>query len=145
MKLNTEKCHLLLNGQEPNTLKIGDLNINNSLSEKLLDITFEKLAVEMFQVSRCLNPEIAKELFQLREQMPYELRQRPQFQIPWVHSVFSGTECLKFLGPDIWALVPNEMKQLGSLGKFSNAIKQWKPISCPCRLCKRYIHRIGFL
>ena len=144
MKLNTDKCHLLLNGQEPNTLKIGDLHINNSLSEKLLDITFEKLAVEMFQVSRCLDTEIAKELFQLREQMPYELRQRPQFQIPWVHSVFSGTECPKFLGPEIWALVPNEMKQLGSLGKFSNAIKQWKPTSCSCRPCKRYIHRIGF-
>ena len=41
MKLNTDKYHLLLNSQEPNTLKIGDLHINNSLSEKLLGITFE--------------------------------------------------------------------------------------------------------
>ena len=40
MKLNTDKCCLLLNGQEPNTLKIGDLCINNSLSEKALGITF---------------------------------------------------------------------------------------------------------
>ena len=39
MKLNTSKCHLLLNSQEPNTLKISDLHINNSLSEKLQDIT----------------------------------------------------------------------------------------------------------
>ena len=36
MKLNTNKCHLLLNIQEPNTLQVGDLHINNSLSEKLL-------------------------------------------------------------------------------------------------------------
>ena len=36
MKLNTNKCHLLLNSQEPNMLKLGDLHINNSLSEKLL-------------------------------------------------------------------------------------------------------------
>ena len=41
MKLNTNKYHLLLNSQEPNTLKIGDLHINNSLSEKLLGITFD--------------------------------------------------------------------------------------------------------
>ena len=41
MKVNTDKCHLLLNSQEPNTLKIGDLHINNSLSEKLLGITFD--------------------------------------------------------------------------------------------------------
>ena len=31
MKLNTDKCHLLLNSQEPNTLKIGDLHINITL------------------------------------------------------------------------------------------------------------------
>ena len=41
MKLNTDKCNLLLNRQEPNTLKIGDLHINNSLSEQLLGITFD--------------------------------------------------------------------------------------------------------
>ena len=41
MKVNTDKCHLILNNQESNTLKIGDLRINNSLSEKLPGITFE--------------------------------------------------------------------------------------------------------
>ena len=40
MKLNTDKCRLLLNSQEPNTLKIGDLHINN-FCEKLLGITFD--------------------------------------------------------------------------------------------------------
>ena len=30
MKLNTDKCHLLLNSQELNTLKKGDLHISNS-------------------------------------------------------------------------------------------------------------------
>ena len=75
----------------------------------------QKLTVEMFKVSRDLSPEIVNELFRSREQIPYELRQRPQFQIPWVHSVFSDTKSLKFLGPKIWTLVPNEMKQLESL------------------------------
>ena len=41
MKLNTDKCHPLLNSQEPNTLKKGELHISNSLSEKLLGITFD--------------------------------------------------------------------------------------------------------
>ena len=40
MKLNTDKYHLLLNSQE-HTVQIGDLHINNSLSEKLLGITFD--------------------------------------------------------------------------------------------------------
>ena len=41
MKLNTDKSHLLSNSQEPNTPKVGELNMNNSLSEKLLGITFD--------------------------------------------------------------------------------------------------------
>ena len=44
----------------------------------------QKLTVEMFKVSRGLSPEIVNELFQFREQISYELRQRHQFQIPWV-------------------------------------------------------------
>ena len=98
----------------------------------------QKLAVEMFNVSRGLSPEIGNELFQFREEIPYELRQRPQFQIPWVHSNFTGTENLKF-GLKIWALVSNKVKQFECFRKFRNAIKQWKHTSCPCRLCKIYI------
>ena len=71
----------------------------------------QKLSVETFKVSRGLSTKISNEVFQFREQIPYELRQKPQFQIPWIHSVFSGTESLKVLGPKIWGLVPNEIKQ----------------------------------
>ena len=41
-KINTDKCRLLLNSQEPNFLKIDDLRINNYLSEKVLGITFDR-------------------------------------------------------------------------------------------------------
>ena len=71
----------------------------------------QNLAVEMFKFSGGLSLEIVNELFQFREQIPYELRQRSQFQIPLVHSVFSATKSFKFLGSKIWVLVSNEMKQ----------------------------------
>ena len=48
--INTDKCHLLLNSQEPNTLKIGDLHINNTLSEKLLCITFKLYKLYILKV-----------------------------------------------------------------------------------------------
>ena len=90
----------------------------------------QKFAGEIFDFSRALRPEIVNELLQFREPILYELRRRSQFQIPFVHLVFSGTESLKFLGSKIWALVPNEMKQSESLKKSRNAIKQWNPTSC---------------
>ena len=36
----------------------------------------------MFKVSRGLSPKIVNELFQFINQIPYELIQRSQFQIP---------------------------------------------------------------
>ena len=227
MKQNTDKCHLFLNSQEPNVLKIGDLHINNFLCEKLLDINFDcklklnnyikdisqkafrklnalanlttyvgvikncilmntffksqlsyrpliwmrcnislntkisrlherclwmvyndknptftqllekdgfapthhqnwqNLAVDMLKVFRGLHPKIINKIFQFREEITYKLSQRSQFHILSVHSVFSGTESFKFLGPKIWAHVPNEMKQLEDLGKFRKEVKQW--------------------
>ena len=41
MKLNTDKCHFLLNAQGQNFLEIGNLNLKNFFSEKLLGITFD--------------------------------------------------------------------------------------------------------
>ena len=41
IKVNTDKCNLILNRQEPNTLKVEDLLANNTLSEKLLGKTFD--------------------------------------------------------------------------------------------------------
>ena len=88
-------------------VKYGSVSIHHQ--------NLQKLAVEMLKVFRGLNSETVNDLLKFREQIPYELRQRPQFQIPWVHSVFSRTESLTFPGSKIWAMVPNEMKQLESL------------------------------
>ena len=41
MKLNTDKCHVLLNSQGPNTIKIGNLCIKNFSCEKMLGINFD--------------------------------------------------------------------------------------------------------
>ena len=41
MKLNTDKCHVLLNSQGPKSIKIGHLCIKKSSCEKMLDINFD--------------------------------------------------------------------------------------------------------
>ena len=69
----------------------------------------------MLKVSEGLSPEIVKGLFQFRNEIPYNLRQRSQFHIPPVRAAFSGTESIKFLGPKIWKFIPDEMKELESL------------------------------
>ena len=41
LKLNTDKCHVLLNSQGPKTIKIGNLCIKNASCEKMLGINFD--------------------------------------------------------------------------------------------------------
>ena len=41
MTINTDKPNLVLNSREHNKLKIRDLHINNSLSERIIGITFD--------------------------------------------------------------------------------------------------------
>ena len=55
------------------------------------------LAIEMFKVFKGISPHIMKEIFQFRDAMLYELRKQTDFQIPFVQSVFSSTESIKFL------------------------------------------------
>ena len=41
-------------------------------------------------------------------------------------------------------LLPNDYKELTSLSTLSK-IEHWEAGKCPCRLCKTYIQRVGFI
>ena len=91
------------------------------------------------------SPEIMKEVFRILEENGYNLRHKNIFKRPIVNSVYNGTEKVQFLGPEIWELIATEIKELVSLNGFKKAIKKWKPVNCPCRLCKTYIQHVGFI
>ena len=48
----------------------------------------------------------------------YNLRKLSQFYRPKVNSSYNGTESVSFLGPILWDLVPNELKDIGNLAVF---------------------------
>ena len=89
-------------------------SLNNNVSIYYQNI--RQLATEMFKVSKGLCLEIVKRLFQFRNEILKNLRQRSQFHIPPVRTVFSPTDSIKFLGPKIWDFIPDEMEELESLG-----------------------------
>ena len=90
------------------------------------------------------------ELFSLKfslsgNKKTFNLRQNLDFTIPRVKSVNHGFESVTYLGPTIWESIPSKIREKNSLKKFNYEIKQWKPNSCSCRLCKRYIQHIGYI
>ena len=101
------------------------------------------LAIEIYKVINNLSPQIMHEIFQMREPK-YELRNNNHLNLCMPKSVRYGTESLRFLGPKIWQIVPNELKEIDNLCDFKIKIKCWIP-NCPCRLCKHYIGQVGFV
>ena len=54
----------------------------------------------------------------------YDLRNNNSFKIRRVNSVRNGNELVTYLGPKIWDLVPNEIKEFESLNAFKFKITE---------------------
>ena len=75
--------------------------------------------------------------FKVHETIPYDLRVCNKLHARNPITVRYGTETISFLSPKIWSLIPQNIKDSGSLPclKKKKKNRKWKP-NCPCRLCK---------
>ena len=53
-----------------------------------------------------------------------------------MHTVHFGTDTITNLGPNIWKLVPDKIKNASSLLVFKSRTKTWTTGNCPCRPVK---------
>ena len=117
--------------------KDGSVSIHNR--------NIQILATEMFKIKNDLSPEIMTELFEQRNEHHYNLRNNVHFITPQIRTVYHGSESISFLGPKIWNILPDRLKNATSLEVFKIKIKKWKPQNCPCRLCRAYVQNVGFV
>ena len=88
----------------------------------------QKLATELCKVINGVAPRIMSLVFPLKNDVVYCSKNK--FITRNNQTVTYGTKTLSHLGPKIWALVPEEMKEVPSLIEFKRKIKQWKPVGC---------------
>ena len=77
--------------------------------------------------------------FKLRDNPHYHLRHTSQFLADQIHNVFNGRESGSYVGPKIWEEIASEIKNIISLNGFKRKIRKWKPVNCPCGICKVFI------
>ena len=131
-----ERClTIIYDDKQSSFIKLLEKDNSVTIHQRNLQI----LAIEMFKVSNGLSPVLKNDIFKLRGEQTYNLRTLSQFHRPRENSVYNGTESVSFLGPIIWDLVPNELKNIGNLAAFKKAVKKGSAEKCPCRLCKVYI------
>jgi retron-type reverse transcriptase len=101
----------------------------------------QHLAILMYQVKNNLAPAPVQEIFRLNTSE----RANGNWVIPKVRTVNNGIETVRYRGPLIWNLLPEEIKSAKSLQSFKEKIKLWKPHGCTCRICLSYIHGVGYI
>ena len=99
----------------------------------------------MFKVSKNLAPPQMPKIFKLKDQPHYNRRYNSLLFRPLVKSVYKGTESLSFLGPKICDILPDSYKDMPDLNSFKLALKRWRPVNYPCRICVVYIVNVGFV
>ena len=137
-----ERClRIIYNDKQSSFTEL--LNKDSSVSIHIRNI--QRLAIELLKFYNVLSPPLMNNIFNLREENPYNLRHVSEFSRPMINSVYHGTESISFLGPKIWDILPEKLKNIVTLEVFKKEIKIWKPDNCPCRLCKVFIEGVGFL
>ena len=105
----------------------------------------QELVMEMFEFVKGRKPEILRETLRVSNEGFYELSQRTFFHIPPINTELSDTETVRFPSPKIRDLILNESKHLENVVNFKITIKKSKLTSHLFRICKTYIHGVGFL
>ena len=96
--LHERSCRLIYNDKRSSFEDLLEKDISVSIHQKNL----QALAIEMFQVHTKTSPEIIQDVFQVKDQGNYNLRNQTDFVIPQVKSVNRGLESIWLLGPKIW-------------------------------------------
>ena len=150
--LHNRKLNNYINRIHERALRIVYQDLNSTFEEllakdgsfKIHDCNLQRLRIEIFKVKMKLAPEIMNEVFDIIES-PYPLRNELRFKSRNIRTIGYETKTAAFVGSKIWSYMPSELKESTSLNEFGSKIKTWKPENCPCKLCKIYLQRMGYL
>ena len=84
------------------------------------------------------------DIFETRN-LDYNLRSQMDFIRTRVSTSSFGLSSLKYLAKKIWNIVPYYIKSVGNLNSFKKKMRNWEPKRCHCRLCKQYVHGVGYM
>ena len=123
-------CHSRANNAKINRLHERCLQIIYSAKQSSFETQLEKdgsvsvhnrnlqiLATKMCKIKNELSPSIVIELFEQRNEQHYDLRNNSQFTIPPIRTVYRGLESISFLGPKIWNILRDRLKNV-SFARF---------------------------
>ena len=103
---------------------------------RYIALRFEIHCIEIFKTVNQLNPEIMQNIFETRTS---NRPSRPQNYLQHCrpNQTTLGSNSLRSLGPQIWNLLPEDIKSAENLVQFKRLIKSWDGATCRCNVCLR--------
>ena len=99
---------------------------------------------EIYKLENNLSSPVIVDMFQVYK-INSNLRHFKKFANTKKNSEKMDLETITHRAPQLWNLVPTEIKDAPSLSIFKEKIKSWHFDNCPCRLCKTYIANAGIV
>ena len=88
-----------------------------------------------------MTPQIMNEVFPRNNTLNYNLRRHPEFASKAINTLW--LRITKYSGT-CWEMLALDLKSSDFLDSFKSGIKNWRPQQCHCRLCEKYIYKVGF-
>ena len=109
------------------------LELNNLVS--IHHRNTQLLSIELYKVKHNLSNQVLSELF----------NSQTDFESGLIYTTAYGLRSLKYFAPKIWNIVPIDIRNSDSLSEFTTKIKSWKPVTCPCNLCRTFVGEVGYI
>ena len=97
------------------------LDLDNSVTGPLKNL--QELVTEIYKVKNEMGPDIMKDIFELHNPLHNLRSSCNQFWRENIKTVHYGIQSVRYLGPKIWKLAPNNIKYSDSLSTFKKLIK----------------------
>ena len=92
-----------------------------------------------------LSPPIMIDIFSLSENSSYNLRCGVTVNRRNIRTSKFGFETVSTIGAILWNDLPAELRKAESLKIFTQKIKLWSPNDCPCKICRKFIEKLGYI
>ena len=122
-----------------------DTLLDKSGQVKIYRRNLRILAVEIYMTLNNLSNNLMLDIFKVKYSDNNLHGSNNNFICENIKMVNDGYETFSFLGPKVWELIPDDIKNSESLNIFKKNINQLIPASCPCRLCKVYIENLDYI
>ena len=134
-----QTLRLIYNDHEKSFNSIFTENNLKTIHQKNLEF----LAIEIYKFRKvCLRQ--SSMIFSSHDKRIINLRKFQKLRTS-IKNTRNGMETNTYRGSQLWNLIPDNIKSEPTLELFKKKIRKWKCEPCPCRMCKTYLLRTGFI